>query len=196
MGLEQNAVTPAAFASTSMSDLRETLMSALGQKQTDAEQELLPEKNADFKDKHILLVEDNELNREIAQEILREYGFRVEGAHQGPPQVGHEHGLGAEGGHTGSLCLHLNLGPVIGRQDDDGRIVVQAADLAGDLDAVHIRQPPVNEIGVVDIAHLDGLPRAQHRLLARSRRTRHRSFCPKKMPTSRAGRSCWWRTTS
>ena len=52
-------------------------MSALGQKQTDATQELLPEKNADFKNRHILLVEDNELNREIAPEILREYGFRV-----------------------------------------------------------------------------------------------------------------------
>ena len=49
-----------------MSDLRETLMSALGQKQTDAAQGLLPEKNADFKGKQILLVEDNELNREIA----------------------------------------------------------------------------------------------------------------------------------
>ena len=49
-----------------MSDLRETLMSALGQKPADAVQRLLPEKNADFKGKHILLVEDNELNREIA----------------------------------------------------------------------------------------------------------------------------------
>ena len=40
-----------------MSDLRETLMSALGQKQTDAAQGLLPDKNADFKGKHILLVD-------------------------------------------------------------------------------------------------------------------------------------------
>ena len=63
-----------------MSDLRETLMSALGQKPADAVQRLLPEKNADFKGKHILLVEDNELNREIAQEILREYGFLVDSA--------------------------------------------------------------------------------------------------------------------
>ena len=35
---------------------RQTLMSALGQKQTDAAQGLLPDKNADFKGKHILLV--------------------------------------------------------------------------------------------------------------------------------------------
>ena len=70
-----------------MSDLRETLMSALGQKLTNAPQELLPEKNADFKDKHILLVEDNELNREIAQEILCEYGFRVDTAENGAVAV-------------------------------------------------------------------------------------------------------------
>ena len=70
-----------------MSDLRETLMSALGQKQTDAAQGLLPDKNADFKGKHILLVEDNELNREIAQEILRECGFLVDSAENGAVAV-------------------------------------------------------------------------------------------------------------
>ena len=70
-----------------MSDLRETLMSALGQKPADAVQRLLPEKNADFKGKHILLVEDNELNREIAQEILREYGFLVDSAETGAVAV-------------------------------------------------------------------------------------------------------------
>ena len=70
-----------------MSDLRETLMSALGQKPADAVQGLLPEKNADFKGKYILLVEDNELNREIAQEILREYGFLVDSAENGAVAV-------------------------------------------------------------------------------------------------------------
>ena len=70
-----------------MSDLRETLMSALGQKPADAVQGLLPEKNADFKGKHILLVEDNELNREIAQEILQEYGFLVDTAENGAVAV-------------------------------------------------------------------------------------------------------------
>ena len=70
-----------------MSDLRETLMSALGQKPADAVQGLLPEKNADFKGKHILLVEDKELNREIAQEILREYGFLVDSAENGAVAV-------------------------------------------------------------------------------------------------------------
>ena len=87
--VEAKAAGVTAFCSKPMfmSDLRETLMSALGQKQTDAVQGLLPEKNADFKGKHILLVEDNELNREIAQEILREYGFLVATAENGAVAV-------------------------------------------------------------------------------------------------------------
>ena len=87
--VEAKAAGVTAFCSKPMfmSDLRETLMSALGQKQTDAAQGLLPEKNADFKGKQILLVEDNELNREIAQEILREYGFLVDTAENGAVAV-------------------------------------------------------------------------------------------------------------
>ena len=87
--VEAKAAGVTAFCSKPMfmSDLRETLMSALGQKQTDAAQGLLPEKNAGFKGKNILLVEDNELNREIAQEILREYGFRVDTAENGAVAV-------------------------------------------------------------------------------------------------------------
>ena len=87
--VEAKAAGVTAFCSKPMflSDLRETLMSALGQKQTDAAQELLPQKDADFKGRQILLVEDNELNREIAQEILREYGFRVATAENGAVAV-------------------------------------------------------------------------------------------------------------
>ena len=86
---EAKAAGVTAFCSKPMfmSDLRETLMSAIGQKQTDATQELLPEKNVGFMGKHILLVEDNELNREIALEILREYGFRVDTAENGAVAV-------------------------------------------------------------------------------------------------------------
>ena len=56
--VEAKAAGVTAFCSKPMflSDLRETLMSALGQKQTDAVQELLPQKDADFKGRHILLV--------------------------------------------------------------------------------------------------------------------------------------------
>ena len=87
--VEAKAAGVTAFCSKPMfmSDLRETLMSALGQNQTEAAQEILPEKDADFKGRHILLVEDNELNREIAQEILREYGFRVDTAENGAVAV-------------------------------------------------------------------------------------------------------------
>ena len=87
--VEAKAAGVTAFCSKPMfmSDLRETLMSALGQKPADAVQRLLPEKNADFKGKHILLVEDNALNREIAQEILREYGFLVDTAENGAVAV-------------------------------------------------------------------------------------------------------------
>ena len=87
--VEAKAAGVTAFCSKPMfmSDLRETLMNAIGQTQTDAAQELLPKKDTNFKGRHILLVEDNELNREIAQEILREYGFRVDTAENGAVAV-------------------------------------------------------------------------------------------------------------
>ena len=87
--VEAKAAGVTAFCSKPMfmSDLRETLMNAIGQTQTDEAQELLPKKNTNFKGRHILLVEDNELNREIAQEILREYGFRVDTAENGEVAV-------------------------------------------------------------------------------------------------------------
>ena len=87
--VEAKAAGVTAFCSKPMfmSDLRETLMNAIGQTQTDAAQELLPKKDTNFKGRHILLVEDNELNREIAQEILCEYGFRVDTAENGAVAV-------------------------------------------------------------------------------------------------------------
>ena len=87
--VEAKAAGVTAFCSKPMfmSDLRETLMNAIGQTQTDEAQELLPKKNTNFKGRHILLVEDNELNREIAQEILREYGFQVDTAENGEVAV-------------------------------------------------------------------------------------------------------------
>ena len=87
--MEAKAAGVTAFCSKPMfmSDLRETLMNAIGQTQTDEAQELLPKKNTNFKGRHILLVEDSELNREIAQEILCEYGFRVDTAENGAVAV-------------------------------------------------------------------------------------------------------------
>ena len=66
-----------------MSDLRDTLLNAFGQLQEERKTNLLPDTSADFSGKHLLLVEDNELNREIALEILGEYGFRIDTAENG-----------------------------------------------------------------------------------------------------------------
>ena len=47
----------------------------------------LPAARADFRDRRILLVEDNELNSEIAAEILSQYGFQVDTAKNGAEAV-------------------------------------------------------------------------------------------------------------
>ena len=71
-----------------MSDLRRSLLTALGHRQ-ETEREILPaaDDSAEFSGKHILLAEDNELNREIALEILGEYGFRISTAENGAQAV-------------------------------------------------------------------------------------------------------------
>ena len=70
-----------------MSDIRETLMTAIGQSQSEPEDSILPEAGSDFRGRCILLVEDNELNSEIAVEILNEYGFLVDTAKNGAEAV-------------------------------------------------------------------------------------------------------------
>ena len=70
-----------------MSDIRETLMAAIGQKQAGAEDNILPAADLDFRGRRILLVEDNELNSEIAVALLSEYGFRVDTAEDGAEAV-------------------------------------------------------------------------------------------------------------
>ena len=70
-----------------MSDIRETLMTAIGQKQDGTDDNILPAASSDFRNRHILLVEDNELNSEIAMAILNEYGFQVDTAENGAEAV-------------------------------------------------------------------------------------------------------------
>ena len=70
-----------------MSDIRETLMTAIGQSQSESEDSILPEAVSDFRGRCILLVEDNELNSEIAVELLNEYGFLVDTAENGAEAV-------------------------------------------------------------------------------------------------------------
>ena len=87
---EARAAGVTAFCSKPMfmSDLRDSLLNALGHQQK-AEENVLPvtEETENFRGKHILLVEDNELNREIAYEILGEYGFIVDTAENGKEAV-------------------------------------------------------------------------------------------------------------
>ncbi len=70
-----------------MSDIRETLLDAIGHKHTRTEKLILPADGSDFKGRCILLVEDNELNSEIAVEILNAYGFLVDTAENGAEAV-------------------------------------------------------------------------------------------------------------
>lgn len=88
--VEARAAGVTAFCSKPMfmSDLRDSLLNALGHQQV-KEENVLPvtEETDNFKGKHILLVEDNELNREIAYEILNEYGFIVDTAENGKEAV-------------------------------------------------------------------------------------------------------------
>lgn len=66
-----------------MSDLQATLSKAIGQQVKIPESSEEPTETVDFTGKRILLVEDNELNREIAYEILTQAGFEVESAEDG-----------------------------------------------------------------------------------------------------------------
>lgn len=69
-----------------MSDLRETLLTAIGENETKDDISGFAEEE-NFKGKRLLLVEDNDLNREIAFEILNEYGFIVETVENGKEAV-------------------------------------------------------------------------------------------------------------
>lgn len=66
-----------------MSDLQATLSKAIGQQVMIPEASEEPADTVDFTGKRVLLVEDNELNREIAHEILSQAGFEVEAAEDG-----------------------------------------------------------------------------------------------------------------
>ena len=66
-----------------ISDLRDTLISVMGKAEPTEEESVLPATAEELRGKRLLLVEDNELNREIAVEILTESGFVIETAEDG-----------------------------------------------------------------------------------------------------------------
>ena len=66
------------------SDLRDALLAALGQRKKKQEAiEPAEDETLQFRGKRLLLTEDNELNREIAVEILEEYGVVIDTAENG-----------------------------------------------------------------------------------------------------------------
>ena len=66
-----------------ISELRDTLTAAITKSEAISTETVLPDPGEALKGKRLLLVEDNELNREIAVEILTESGFLVETAEDG-----------------------------------------------------------------------------------------------------------------
>ncbi|MDO5546648.1 MAG: response regulator [Eubacteriales bacterium] len=88
--VEAKAAGVTAFCAKPMflSDLRDSLLTALGQRKNGPEG-ILPSENVapGFRGKRLLLAEDNELNREIAQEILEECGFVLDTAENGAVAV-------------------------------------------------------------------------------------------------------------
>lgn len=71
-----------------LSELRDTLLSAIGKTQLPSKKPVvIPDPVVELEGKRLLLVEDNELNREIAQELLNESGFVVDTAEDGAVAV-------------------------------------------------------------------------------------------------------------
>ena len=66
-----------------ISELRDTLVSVMHHEVVTEEASILPVTAEELRGKRILLVEDNELNREIAVELLSESGFVLETAEDG-----------------------------------------------------------------------------------------------------------------
>ncbi len=70
-----------------LSELRDTLVSVVEKRGSGKNDEEKQDPYAALQGKHVLLVEDNELNREIAEELLSEHGFIVESAEDGTVAV-------------------------------------------------------------------------------------------------------------
>lgn len=87
-----------------MSELREVLLKPIEEEET-AEKSELPDEA--FTGKNILLVEDNELNQEIAMTILEEKGFSVELAEDGIVAV--EKMETAEAGHYDIILMDIQM---------------------------------------------------------------------------------------
>ena len=88
------------------SELNRTLMRLCGEA---AEEEIpeQPEETVSFEGRRILLVEDNELNREIATEILQDVGFVIETAENGQEAV--EAVKGSDPGYFDAVLMDVQM---------------------------------------------------------------------------------------
>ncbi len=107
------------------SDLHNTLERSLGRVSEERKDETAPSSDdTEFKGKRILLTEDNELNREIAAELLTEAGFQVECAENG--QQACEMISNNEGGHFDLVLMDIQM-PIM-----DGYAATRAIRSMGD----------------------------------------------------------------
>ncbi len=90
-----------------MSDLRDTLISCLNNGVAEEKTEEPDETAEKLAGKRLLLVEDNELNREIAEEVLIENGFKVECAEDGSVAV--EKVKNAAEGHYDLILMDIQM---------------------------------------------------------------------------------------
>jgi len=89
-----------------MSDLKSVLLTA-NQLATKEEEKEASWVSADFSGKRVLVVEDNELNREIAEEILAEAGFEVDTAPDGTDAVSMMQRV--EEGHYDAILMDVQM---------------------------------------------------------------------------------------
>lgn len=90
-----------------VSDLRDTLFSVIGKKDAIDKTPVIPVTAKELHGKRLLLVEDNELNREIAEELLTEEGFVIETAEDG--NIGVEMVKNSESGYYDLVLMDIQM---------------------------------------------------------------------------------------
>ncbi len=90
-----------------LSELRDTLLSVIEARAGKAPEALPAPDTSAFQGKRILLVEDNALNREIAEELLQENGFEVDTAEDGSVAV--EKVKAAEAGYYDLVLMDVQM---------------------------------------------------------------------------------------